>query len=134
MERDGLDPMSYHPTKHIKPNAEYAAAIFPFYEGVNQKQIQESLRSMRRALNLFVSPGTGKRFFVITGMKVIGQYENLKGLLMERNPDPGCKEQNRTLLDAYEKAVPQTVLQLNRFFLDLQEDGPLDQRLDRNFG
>lgn len=134
MERDGLDPMSYRPTRHIKPRADFAAVISPFYEGVSPKQIEESLRSMRRALNLFVSPGVGKRFFVVAGMKLAGQYEALSGLLMERNPDPGHIVHNRELMTAYEEAVPKAVFQVNQLYKAIKENGPLDRRLDRNFG
>ena len=134
MERDGLDPMSYRPTQHIKPRDDYAAVISQFYDGVSPKQIKESLLSMRRTLNLFVSPGAAKRFFVVAGMKLAGQYEALFGLLMEQNPDPGHAAHNRELLTAYDEAVPKAVIQVNRFYKAIIENGLLDPRLDRNFG
>lgn len=134
MERDRLDPLSHRPTKHLESTLEYARTISKFYDGVSPAEIQESLKSMRFFLNLFVSPTKVKRAIVINLLKLFRQYKSHKGLLMDQQANPKHTINNTILMDAYDRAIPVAAEQINKYLRDLEEGRALDQRLDRDFG
>ena len=134
MERDGLNPLSYRPTNHLWTNPAQDRIIAMFYKGINDQEIGESVRRMRRNLNLLVSPGWGKRKLLIGALKLSGHYDSLKGLLMERVPDARHLQHNLMLTEAYEHAIPIAVDQIERYLKSLDDGTPLNQRLDPDFG
>ena len=47
-----------------------------------------------------------KRWVVLTGMKVVGKYDMLHGLVADPQPNPKCVESGKRLEELYAQALP----------------------------
>ena len=53
--------------------------------------------------------GAVKRWVVLTGMKAVGKYDVLHGLVANPQPNPQCTESNEKLDALYQQAIPLAV-------------------------
>jgi hypothetical protein len=132
--RDNKEPQTYRPTAHLIVDPEISRCISGFYDGASPEEVRDSIRSMRRYLNLFVAPRNPKRALLVGTLKLFGLYPRLHGMLMSKTPNPACAEINFRLLDAFDDVVAPTVEILQEFYRHRHDDSPLNSRLDRNFG
>lgn len=132
MREKGLNHTSTKVTTHLAVTQEADAVIAPFFE-VTPQQIDESLRSMIRFLDLFVAPGKLKRNFIFTVMKLIGQYEGMHGLIFNIEPNPKCAEVCTVLRGKMDKAVLVSVALIQEYMTQLKQTTGLSDRFDRNF-
>lgn len=130
MINNGLNPISFKPTEHLNPNRVYAECISLFY-GIDSEVILKTLKSMKFYLNFLVSPSRLKRSIIL---KVIGNYDNMKGLIMNYEPNPSCAEITENLHKLYLNAIIPTVNILYDFYDAINDEQPLNERFKRNFG
>ena len=97
LRRDGHDPKSFFTASHIRPTAENARVIAPFYEGLTGLQVLDALKGMIAMHRLLQPSGAVKRWVVLTGMKAVGKYDVLHGLVANPQPNPQCTESNEKL-------------------------------------
>ena len=67
-----------------------------------------------------------KRWVVLTGMKVLGKYDGMHGLVANPQPNPQCTESNRKLDALYAKALPLAERLILEYVAKLDTDEPLD--------
>ncbi len=135
MLKNKLDPLSYRPTGHLTATPEIAECIACFFEeyGVSAKQIRQSVKSMRLYLNLLVTPKSWQRSLVSGALKISGSYETMKGLLMNRQPNPLCSEGYKELSRLLEEAVKPTADLITEYYQNLTGNNHLNIRFARDF-
>ena len=75
-----------------------------------------------------------KRWVVLTGMKVVGAYDGLHGLVANPKPNPKCIESGKQLDALYTQALPLAERLILEFVAKLDTDEPLDKAYDHTFG
>jgi hypothetical protein len=134
MIKNNLEPLSYKPTKHIKASYEDSTCISWFYKGVTPKQIFKALKSMKLYLNLLVAPGRMKRTFIITALRLSGNYKGMIGLIMNYKPNPKCASTSIQLQKVFQEAIIPTANIVNEFYKNLDNSKFLSKRFERDFG
>ena len=81
-----------------------------------------------------VSASPAKRWVVLTGMKAVGRYEGLHGLVANPQPNPACAESCEQLDALYQKALPLAERLILEYRDTLKTGAPLDQAYQHTFG
>ena len=134
LRRDGQDPLKFFTASHIQPSARNAHVIAPFYEGITEQQTLEALKGMITVHRLLQASNPVKRWVVLTGMKVVGKYEGMHGLVANPKPNPRCADSNRQLEELYAKALPLAERLILEYVAQLDSAEPLDKAYDHTFG
>ena len=134
LRRDGQDPLHFFTASHIHPSEKNAQVIAPFYEGISEQQALDSLKGMISVHKLLQASNPVKRWVVLTGMKVVGVYDGLHGLVANPQPNPKCTESNKQLEALYAQALPLAERLILEFVQKLDTDDPLDPAYDHTFG
>lgn len=133
MIKDGLDPIKYKPTKHIRSDKRWDELIALFYPNISPKQIGETIRSMRRVLNILVPSNKTKRVFQRFVLLLTGNNRKLKGLVLRIEPIELCKEINVVLERLYNDCILPTAKLITEFYKGLDDDYPLSPIFSRKF-
>ena len=107
MAEQGLDPVRQDLTGHIHSTAEHSRVIAPFFPTVTPKEVEKSLRSMIFYNRLLVAPSAWGRNLVKAVLKLSGNYTEMHGLVVNRQPNPLCKDSNQMLTRLYVRAIPE---------------------------
>ncbi|MDD3192427.1 MAG: hypothetical protein PHE47_01000 [Oscillospiraceae bacterium] len=130
---DGKDPVSF-PVGYCMPVDEgLAQEISPFYPGISVRDMDRSLRAMRRYKNLLVMPHKAVRELAKKGLRLVGQYNAITQHVIGPAADPRCRMSCEHLLELYQRAVFQAAAQQEAFAQAMESGGPFDSRLDRTF-
>ena len=107
MVKDGLDPITYKPTAHLKPTKATADIMAVFFGG--EPEMEEVLNRMVDFLNRIVTGSVLKRLYFDAVMLLLGRYKKLHGIFMSRKPNCKCMDSNeeleRRLIEASGKAM-----------------------------
>lgn len=106
LKEDFINPVRYLATNHIHPTEKNAAVIAPFFQNLTADTVQKAMKSMIVCHKLMRAPGKTKRSLLFGGMKLIGQYDSLHGMVMSMEPNPECREYCLLLKKLFEGAVP----------------------------
>lgn len=134
MVEDGLDPIRHRLTDHIEPSKENAGIIRPFFKGTETAHIEKALRSMIFYNDLLIAPSDIKRHMINVLLKVTGNYKEMHGLVVNREPNPSCADSNEKLSELYAKARDAAVKLMPEYIEHLTDDAPLDHIYDMTFG
>ena len=134
LRRDGYDPLKFFTASHIHPSEQNAKAIAPFYEGISEQVALDSLKGMISVHRLLQASNPVKRWVVLTGMKVVGKYDMLHGLVADPQPNPKCVESGKRLEELYAQALPLAETLILEFVAKLDTDQPLSKAFDHTFG
>lgn len=134
LRRDGYDPLTFFTASHIHPSAANARVIAPFYKDISEQTALESLKGMITVHKVLQASNPVKRWVVLTGMKVLGKYDGMHGLVANPQPNPQCTESNRKLDALYAKALPLAERLILEYVAKLDTDEPLDAAYDHTFG
>ena len=134
LRRDGYDPLKFFTASHIHPSEQNAKAIAPFYEGISEQVALDSLKGMISVHRLLQASNPVKRWVVLTGMKVVGKYDMLHGLVANPQPNLKCVESGKRLEELYAQALPLAETLILEFVAKLDTDEPLDKAYDHTFG
>ena len=134
LRRDGYDPLTFFTASHIHPSAANARVIAPFYKDISEQTALESLKGMILVHKVLQASNPVKRWVVLTGMKVLGKYDGMHGLVANPQPNPQCTESNRKLDALYARALPLAERLILEYVAKLDTDEPLDAAYDHTFG
>ena len=134
LRRDGCDPLKFFTASHIHPSEQNAKVIAPFYEGISEQEALEALKGMISVHRLLQASNPVKRWVVLTGMKAVGKYDMLHGLVPNPQPNPKCVKSGKQLEALYAKALPLAETLILEFMAKLDTDEPLDKAYDHTFG
>ncbi len=105
MVERGINPCIHRLTRHIVPSEENAEAIAKVFPELTAEQVEASLKDMVFYDRLLLAPWDAKRQILYLGMKVIGQYEGMHGLVVNKEPNPDCRDSNLRLEKLMKQAV-----------------------------
>lgn len=134
MRRDGHDPLKFFTAGHIRVSEANAKVIMPFYEGITEQTTLEAIKGMIQVHRLLQASNAVKRWVVLTGMKVVGKYDKLHGLVANPTPNPLCEESSRELETLFEQAMPLAHRLILEFADKLETNQPLDAAYEHTFG
>ncbi len=131
---DGYDtPVQVCTTKHLNPSMENAHVIADFYEGVFAKQVYRSLKGMTVYLNILRAPQKVQRKLLLLGMRIMGMYQRMGGLVMNYKEDLKCSETTDELVRRFDDAVElagRLILEYERYY---RQGGALPDTFCYNF-
>lgn len=133
MIKDGLNPIKYKPTKHIRSDKRVDELIALFYPKISPKQIGQTIRSMKRVLDILVPSNKIKRAFQRLALLMTGNNRKLSGLVLRIKPIELCKESNLALEKIYNDTIITTARMITKFYEGLEEDDYLSPRFSRTF-
>ncbi len=134
LKEDYINPVRYLTTGHIHPNRKNASVIAPFFHEMTPELIEKSMRSMIFCHKALLAPGKAKRNLIFAFLKLAGQYEDKRGMVMSLEPDPACREYSRLLKRLYAGAVPLAAGLIIQYQKALFEGKELPERFHRTFG
>lgn len=130
---DGKNPLAARVTGHLIPGRETAEVIKDFYPGLTTEEILKSIKDMGFYLNLLVSPGRIKYGFKVNCLKLVGKFDSVGGLLMDRKEKTACKESVDRLLELYEQGKKLAVRLIEEYMAYIKKEAELDSLYDYNF-
>lgn len=133
LRMDGKDALAYPLGRLVPVDDATAAAIEPFYEGIDQPTVKESLKWMRAIKRLLTAPGDRKQAVLDAALHLTGKYAEAKGLMLHRIDNPKCEESNEGLLRRFDNAVGLAVRMIESFDRSVHGQEKLDPRFDRTF-
>lgn len=117
--QEGRDPLQEVLTKDFHPSERSAGIITPLYRGLDKKTVYKALKSFPRFHTLLYCPGSlpgnAKRNTLYAGLKLIGQYDSLRGHIISKEENPGCADSDAEILRRLQDAVPAAVKLITEF-------------------
>ncbi len=129
---NGLDPLTTSLTTHVHRTPEVDKIIAPFF-GLYPREIKNSLKGMKRYLGFLLAPGKMKRNCVLGAMKFAEIYDKYKGLMINYEPNPICKDDVQELIIRKDKAIEYAHLLIHEY-LEFMDGSTLDERFRRDYG
>ena len=126
LEADGFDPVKKRLTEHINAAQEMSKVISNFYPGVTPKNIHHAIRSMVFYSGLLRAPNKIKRGIICAILKLSGNYREMRGMLMDYEPDPVCADSDKILMQRYKSAIPKAVKLITEFEDSVKGNIPFD--------
>lgn len=134
LQKEGREPLSARLTGHICPTAENARVIAPFFNGITEKQVQKSLRSMLFYNELMRAPHAPKRLLVNAVLKLTGNYKEMHGMMMAKKPIGICADSDLRLEKLMHAAESRAASLCAGYYRYLNGSAPLDPAFDNTFG
>lgn len=134
MVGDGLNPVTYHPTGHLKASESNARTIARFFPTLTKQQVYKSIKSIRWYCDMLVAPMPLKRRMIDTILKLAGSYDSIHGMIINYKPNPACTTICMTLENLYLQALPMAVDLIQGYQAYLLGDQKLDPRFNHTFG
>ena len=134
MLKDGLNPVTHVLTDHIRPSADNAKVIAPFYPGITQKQIQKALHSMIFQNRMLLCSSALKRQLIYAVLRLTGNYREMHGLIVDPYGNPACEDSNARLLALYGLAIQRGRDFICLFDTYLKGEADLPPIFDYTFG
>ena len=132
--QDGRDPLSAKLTYHIVPSEANARVIAPFFAGVSEKQVEKALRSMLFYNELLRAPHQPKRGFVRLCLRLTGNFKEMHGMMIAKQPIPACQDSDLRLAKLMDKAVGRCVLLSENVAAYLKGEEELLPEFNKTFG
>lgn len=134
LRMDGKDAVAFPAATLVPADKRTAAAIAPFYAGsIGTREALQSLRDLRTIKKLFCAPGAFKQGLINTAMKLLRQYDKMKGLMYQRVDNPACRETDEGLKLRYDGAIAVAAEMIQSFDESLRTGAKLNPRFDRTF-
>ncbi len=134
LKEDYINPVRYLGTKHIHPSGDNAGVIAPFFEDIAPESVEKALKGMIFYHKMFLAPGMFKRKALFAGMKLIGRYEGMHGIVMSLEPNPACRDYCQLLKRLYAGAVTAAAGLIIQYQKVLFDDAEMPERFHRTFG
>ena len=134
MAREGVDPYEKASMDLLPVSRSLSETMASFYWPVTAGQMETALRGMRRNIRLTRVKNEGARRLIFWVLRKTGTYEGYHGIFFTSQPLPGCEDCTRRLVETLEASVEETAEEIRRFFRAVEQEEPLSQRLEWNFG
>ena len=131
----GLDPIRTSLTDHLHASARSAAVMAELLpDELTPRQTERAIRTFLWGNALFLAPGHCKRTALYTGMRLVGAYHGLHGMIVNYEPNPKCAESNLVLQRLFDEAVPQAVTLITEYLPCIRGELPWSGLYDYTFG
>ena len=135
MIQENLDYLRYVGADQVVCSSENAEIISWFWKDISAKEIKVALQYMKRINRLFCAPGKIKRHIVYGGLRIIGQYNSLKGMIINYNENELCKENTEHIVSLCHDAVMDAVALIKEYEATMTQEGDtLNERYNLTFG
>lgn len=104
--QEGLDPVRARVTGHLAPSGRNARVISRFYEGLTKEDIHKAMVDMVKMLDYLVLPNKVMRAAVLGALRLVGQYDQKHGLIINYEKNMECADSTEHLIELMEEAVP----------------------------
>lgn len=129
----GKNPIRECLVKHIVPSERNAACIARFFKGLSVKEIGDAVKSFKTYNNLLRAPGRVKRYTIYGALKLSGNYENMKGMVINYEANPHCKGSCLALSLKLQNAIEPAARVIEEYYHSLDSIAPLAERFNFNF-
>lgn len=133
LSREGRNPLREKLTRHLCATDENAAVIACFWEGLTAGKIRRAISSMCFYCNFFVTESRFRRALVNGAFRLIGKYDELKGLFVNPEANPECRNSCEQLDIRFNAAISVAAETVEHYYKGLSSDAPLDEIFDRSF-
>lgn len=127
------DPIRYPLSDMMADDQITAGAMDPFYPSITLKELHTSLRYYKFVKRLFHARSRTRERITNAVLKLVGKYDDLKGLMHALEDIPACEESNQELARRLDHAVELAAEMLENFDDSVQTGTRLCPRFDRNF-
>lgn len=131
---EGRTPLKRKTTGHLRPSRGNSAVIRKFFDGITTEEVEKALESMVRYNDLLTTPNPWLRALIQGGMRLAGSYRSLRGLLMDREEDPACRDSCARLEKLMNRAVKTGVLLTENYLDYLEGKNGLAEEFEDTFG
>lgn len=121
IEARGRDPVKEDLVRSFHPSDRAGEVTAHFYTRENRKILTQSIRRFAFFHHILYCPGNRKRHALYLGLKMIGQYESLRGHIIADHADPDCAESDALLQRLLPEAVPVAVRLIREFPAGLRD-------------
>ncbi len=131
---DNKNPLTASLTDHIVVNDPICEVISIAFPSIPKSKIEKSLKSFIHFNRILIAPGKLKRNFILTLLKISGNYDSMKGLLINYTPNPNCADSCIELQRRFDNAVIPTteiITEYDRYISD--NNRQLSERFNRNY-
>lgn len=132
LANQGYTPRKVVLSQYIHYNDDIASVIAPFFQ-ISHEDVKKSLKGMKFFLNVLHCSFAIKKHLLFFGMKLVGVYPSMHGLVVQDQPHPKCIESTQFLVSHLYESVDLAVHILEDYMKDIDNDQVIDQRFDRNF-
>lgn len=133
LRMENHDPFSYPLADMIIADETVAASMDPFYPSVTRDEMLSSLRWYKFVKWLFSAKSAPRQDITNAILRLAGKYDDLKGLMHDRQDIPQCSKSNQELLRLFEQAVPLAADLIEKLDCSIQTGARLPDRFNRNF-
>lgn len=134
LKKNGLNPIKYSMTDHIKPSPENARIIRLFFQPLTTGQIYKSLKSMIWYHQLLVPSNRIKCCLMHSLMKLCGKYPEMHGLIMQPQEIVQCRDSCLRLEKLLDKAQTRCLALIDNYLDHIYNFEPLDRYFCQTFG
>lgn len=131
---EGNTPLHHKVTTHLHPSAQAAAVIAPFFPGITQAEVEHAFRSMVFYNDLLTTANPMLRGLILTGLRLSGKYDEMRGQLMNKECHPSCADSNLRLKKLMDRAVDHCLTLTQDFLPCLERETALPPDLHYTFG
>lgn len=133
LEKDGkIPPESQDLSTHLSLTPGECAAVAKFYPPATAKQVQDSLRSMARAVKLFAVPEGARRTVLRKSMETLKLP--VRSMLMTTGPNAQCAHLDGLLLERYDEVMAQFPELLSQLQAHMTYNGVFGEEFTKIFG
>lgn len=132
MTLDGLEPTTHNCTRHLIRDLDTEEVIAPLF-GITPDQVDDSIRGFHFCIRALQCPTGRKARFLKTFFTLIGQKNNLGGLVMTGVPHPECAESREFLTERLEHTAELAAQIICEYVAAIDTKEPLSARLERDF-
>lgn len=132
LRETGINPFEYRFGRHLPAYGVDTEVIDKLYR-VKSGVVNRALRYMKLCLWIFGIKNGFFRKIEFGVLKLSGHYEFVRGMIINRNDNPGCVKSSEILTDKLKNAVPVAVGLIYNYLDYIFEDGELSDRFFRNF-
>lgn len=133
MKKDGIDPLKFRPTGHLKPSRESAAAIAPVFPPIPAETIFKTQKAMILQLSILASPPGLFRRVLTLGLSVLNK-RSILDMLIPAGDVPECADSDEKLLACFENARHTAGVIIPEFIDYVNQNTPLGSLYDHTFG
>lgn len=133
MERNGRNPFVYRPAARLRRESDTVRAIAEVLDGVSEKQLRKTLKSMLFYTGITVCRNTIERKLLLLMMKVGRVYHQTQGRVIRKRRIARCQESSEELISLLRLCVPEAVTVLEEFCANLDDPDYLNYRFERNY-
>lgn len=128
-----LSPYLFSPLPLIPAGPEVSLTASLFYPGVIPKQLDRSIRTMKRCFSIVYSSRRSVQRIIKICFSLCGHYRSLNALVDGKHPKLSSRDIRCTLQPVYLQSVEVAARLLEEFYEGLENDRPLNIRFARNF-